>query len=81
MLVYICVYMLFFFIHMNIYTTIVYTYSTSQLVRVNSNVGSTGLYFDQHFIIFFGLFPISYNTVALPMYLVIINYSKIISII
>ena len=79
MLVYICVYMLFFFIHMNIYTTIVD--STSQLVRVNSNVGSTGLYFDQHFIIFFGLFPISYNTVALPMYLVIINYSKIISII
>ena len=79
MLVCICVYMLFFFIHMNIYTTIVY--STSQLVRVNSNVGSTGLYFDQHFIIFFGLFPISYNTVALPMYLVIINYSKIISII
>ena len=71
MLVYICVYMLFFFIHMNIYTTIVY--STSQLVRVNSNVGSTGLYFDQHFIIiFFGLFPIS-----LPMYLVIIIIPKL----
>ena len=51
---YMCIYAFFLYPYEYIYYYSIY--STSQLVRVNSNVGSTGLYFDQHFIIFFGLF-------------------------